>query len=265
MASSRQANAIWGPKNSRIPGPNPIPLAHVMYLPASKTLRTRTYKSQVHFLGGFMYKSPLLRGLHVHTSILPYVCIPPYLRVHTHTVCQPEIDQGGEECGKVTLPHCSPTPTNPSQLRLSTSDKEDSISQAEEQCSERVQRALLNAGQEQGWLPIMTRRSCYQNTGLYINFYFLDLYWNAIQQQAMIAKIPAPSFICPISSLYVYPHPAYIQWKPKSYGQAVGQLIHILGGVGRRLYSGSIPPRGQNFQNEIAACLQTLRIKYSNN
>ncbi len=27
------------PKNSRFPGPNPLPLAHVMYLPASKTLR----------------------------------------------------------------------------------------------------------------------------------------------------------------------------------------------------------------------------------
>jgi hypothetical protein len=34
MASSQQASAIWGPKNSRFPGPNPLPLAHVMYLPA---------------------------------------------------------------------------------------------------------------------------------------------------------------------------------------------------------------------------------------
>jgi hypothetical protein len=34
-----------GPKNSPFPGPNPLPLAHVMYLPASKTLRTGPYKS----------------------------------------------------------------------------------------------------------------------------------------------------------------------------------------------------------------------------
>ncbi len=30
---------------SRFPGPNSLPLAHVMYLHASKTLRTGTYKS----------------------------------------------------------------------------------------------------------------------------------------------------------------------------------------------------------------------------
>ncbi len=29
-----------GPKKSRFPGPNPLPLALVMYLPASKALRT---------------------------------------------------------------------------------------------------------------------------------------------------------------------------------------------------------------------------------
>jgi hypothetical protein len=37
--------------------------------------------------------------------------------------------------------------------------------------------------------------------------YILHHYWNDIQQQAMIAKIPAPSFLCPISPLYVKPHP----------------------------------------------------------
>ena len=34
-----------GPNNSRIPGPNPLPLALVMDLHASKTLRTGSYKS----------------------------------------------------------------------------------------------------------------------------------------------------------------------------------------------------------------------------
>jgi hypothetical protein len=34
-----------GPKNSPFPGPKPLPLAHVMYLPASKTLCTGQYKS----------------------------------------------------------------------------------------------------------------------------------------------------------------------------------------------------------------------------
>jgi hypothetical protein len=34
-----------GPKNSPFLGPNPLPLAHVMYLPASKTSRTGPYKS----------------------------------------------------------------------------------------------------------------------------------------------------------------------------------------------------------------------------
>ncbi len=39
-------NAIsHDPKNSQFPGPNPLPLAHVMYLPVSKTLRTVSYKS----------------------------------------------------------------------------------------------------------------------------------------------------------------------------------------------------------------------------
>ncbi len=34
-----------GPKNSRIPGPNPLPLALVMDMRASKTLCTGLYKS----------------------------------------------------------------------------------------------------------------------------------------------------------------------------------------------------------------------------
>ncbi len=48
MASSWKASAIWGPKNSRIPGPNPIPLALLMDMHASKTLCTGLYKSLVH-------------------------------------------------------------------------------------------------------------------------------------------------------------------------------------------------------------------------
>ncbi len=31
MASSREANAIWSPKNSKFPGPNLLSLAQVMY------------------------------------------------------------------------------------------------------------------------------------------------------------------------------------------------------------------------------------------
>jgi hypothetical protein len=34
-----------GPKNSRIPGPNPLPLSQVMNMHASKTLCTGLYKS----------------------------------------------------------------------------------------------------------------------------------------------------------------------------------------------------------------------------
>jgi hypothetical protein len=37
-----------GPKNLGIPGPNPLPLPHVMYIHPSKTLCTGLYKSQVH-------------------------------------------------------------------------------------------------------------------------------------------------------------------------------------------------------------------------
>ncbi len=36
---------LLGLKNSRLPGPKPLPLAHIMYLPASKPLHTGTYKS----------------------------------------------------------------------------------------------------------------------------------------------------------------------------------------------------------------------------
>ncbi len=46
IALGNRLDAIsQGPKNSPFPGPNPLPLAQVMYLPAIKTLRTGTYKS----------------------------------------------------------------------------------------------------------------------------------------------------------------------------------------------------------------------------
>jgi hypothetical protein len=48
MASNCQESAIWGPKKSRFPGPNPLPLTQVMYLPAAKTLRTGPHQSEVH-------------------------------------------------------------------------------------------------------------------------------------------------------------------------------------------------------------------------
>jgi hypothetical protein len=42
-----QLDAIsQGPKNSPFPGPNPLPLAHIMYLPASKTLRRGPYRGE---------------------------------------------------------------------------------------------------------------------------------------------------------------------------------------------------------------------------
>ncbi len=41
MASSRQASAIWGPKNSRFPGLNPLPLAQVMDMLVSKIITHR--------------------------------------------------------------------------------------------------------------------------------------------------------------------------------------------------------------------------------
>ena len=46
MALAYRLDAIsQGPKNSRIPGPNPLPLALVMDMHASKTLCTGLYKS----------------------------------------------------------------------------------------------------------------------------------------------------------------------------------------------------------------------------
>ncbi len=46
MALAYRLDAISvGPKNSRIPGPNPIPLALVMDMHTSKTLCTGLYKS----------------------------------------------------------------------------------------------------------------------------------------------------------------------------------------------------------------------------
>ena len=40
-ASGRQASAIWGPKTSRFSGPNPLPLAQVMDMSASKIITHR--------------------------------------------------------------------------------------------------------------------------------------------------------------------------------------------------------------------------------
>ncbi len=111
MASSRQVSAIWGPRNSRFPEPNPLPLVHVMYLPSSKTLHTGTYNHMCK--DGFMYKSPPWKGLRVQPAYY-LTCAYHHTYVCIH-ICQPEIDQGGEECGKVTLPHCSPTPHQPLQ------------------------------------------------------------------------------------------------------------------------------------------------------
>jgi hypothetical protein len=49
MALAYRLDAIsQGPKNSRIPGSNPLPLAQVMDMHASKTLCTGLYKSKVH-------------------------------------------------------------------------------------------------------------------------------------------------------------------------------------------------------------------------
>ncbi len=71
MALSRKASAIWGPKNSRIPGPNPLALPQVMNMHASKTFCTGLYKSYVHRLlyaheppGGFKRVYPLILPLH---------------------------------------------------------------------------------------------------------------------------------------------------------------------------------------------------------
>jgi hypothetical protein len=76
----------FGPKNSRFPGPNPLQLAQIMYLPTSKHYAQGRINHR--FIGGFTYKSPPWRGLCVHTSILPYACIPPYLCVHTHMLAR---------------------------------------------------------------------------------------------------------------------------------------------------------------------------------
>ncbi len=56
MALSRKASAIWGPKNSRFPGPNPLPLAQIMDMHESKTLCTGCINHRC--IGGFMHKSP---------------------------------------------------------------------------------------------------------------------------------------------------------------------------------------------------------------
>jgi hypothetical protein len=49
MALAYQFDAIaQGPKNSQFPGPNPLPLALVMDMHASKTLCTERFKSYVH-------------------------------------------------------------------------------------------------------------------------------------------------------------------------------------------------------------------------
>ncbi len=49
MALAYRLDAIsQGQKNSRIPGPNPLPLALVMDMHASKTLCTGLFKSLVH-------------------------------------------------------------------------------------------------------------------------------------------------------------------------------------------------------------------------
>jgi hypothetical protein len=45
LAFGLDAISPQGPKNSRIPGPNPLPLHLVMYMHASKTLCTGLYKS----------------------------------------------------------------------------------------------------------------------------------------------------------------------------------------------------------------------------
>jgi hypothetical protein len=55
MASSRQASAIWGRKKSRFPGPNPLALAQVMDLLASKALHTGRINQRS--IGSFMYMS----------------------------------------------------------------------------------------------------------------------------------------------------------------------------------------------------------------
>jgi hypothetical protein len=75
------------PKNSRFPGPNPLPLAHVMYLPASKTLRTGTYKCAYVVLCTRAYPGEAFMCIpaYYHTCAL---CIPTYLCVHTNMLAR---------------------------------------------------------------------------------------------------------------------------------------------------------------------------------
>jgi hypothetical protein len=49
----RAVRHIWGPKKSRFPEPNPLPLGQVMDLPASKALRTCRISQRS--IGSFMY------------------------------------------------------------------------------------------------------------------------------------------------------------------------------------------------------------------
>ncbi len=79
-----------GPKKSRFPGPNPLSLAQVMGLPASKALRTGPYQSVVH--GSFMYMSFCIPYSVFSTGTWWVLCTwvsgptpsngPPSLRVH---------------------------------------------------------------------------------------------------------------------------------------------------------------------------------------
>jgi hypothetical protein len=49
MALAYRLDAIsQGPKNSKFPGPNPLPLSLVMDMHSSRTLPTEQYKSKVH-------------------------------------------------------------------------------------------------------------------------------------------------------------------------------------------------------------------------
>jgi hypothetical protein len=61
-----------------------------------------------------MYMSPPWRDLRVQRIPTYYLTCAYHYTYVCIDICYPEIDQGGEECVKVTLPHCSPTPTNPS-------------------------------------------------------------------------------------------------------------------------------------------------------
>ncbi len=70
MALGYRLDAIsQGLKNSRFPGPNPLPLAQVMDAAASKHYARGRINHRC--IGGIMYKSPPWRGQRVHTSIPP--------------------------------------------------------------------------------------------------------------------------------------------------------------------------------------------------